>query len=100
MRARTQYIEDLVKYYGKRADREKHLKRLRNKPISLHADKKRPRKNVHRIKKLSKSDRKRLSLFSYKADEVKYDHFEQLNKLWQQYIKTLLPTKGPWCVCL
>ena len=99
MRARTQYIEDLVKHYGKRADREKHLKRLRNKPISLNSDKKKikKRQKVHRIKKLSKSDRKRLNLFSYKADEVKYAHFEELNKLWQQYIKTLLPTKGLWC---
>ena len=75
------------------SDKEKHLKRLRNKPISSHSDKERLKKKSNK-KKLTKGDRRELNLFSFKSDEVKYEYFIELNKLWQKYIQTLLPNKG------
>ena len=110
MRARRQYIEDLVKYYGKgkgtahivRAnifyfvkytyiiyyvyfincmllDAEKHLRKLRNKPVSLVSERGKERKfgnkNKKPRKKISKNDRRKYNLFNFDKSDICYEHF-------------------------
>jgi len=71
VRARRQYIEDIVEAYGRKhqkAQNEQTLRRLRNVPIQLDSDKKKVAKRVENLKKkstkrLSGKDRKALKLF-------------------------------------
>ena len=71
VRARRQYIEDIVEAYGRKNQKtqnEQTLKRLRNVPIQLDSDRKRIAKRVENLKKkstkrLSGNDRKALKLF-------------------------------------
>merc|ERR1719495_97046 len=98
VRARRQFIEDLVKFYGKRNDEEKHLKRLRNKPISLHSEHRRVKKGPKpkkpkNGKKISKYEQRRLKLFQFDKSEIKYDNFVKLSELWESYILSLLPNR-------
>jgi len=102
VRARRQYIEDIVEAYGRKNQKtqnEQTLKRLRNVPIQLDSDRKRIAKRVENLKKkstkrLSGNDRKALKLFRTGDEKVVYAHFEEVNKLWEKYILSLLPGSG------
>ena len=80
VRARRQYIEDIVEAYGKKhqkSQNEQTLKRLRNVPIQLDSDRKKIARRINNIKRktskrLSGKDRKVLKLFRIAEEKGKF----------------------------